>query len=166
MRGGIVRLPLVLWILMFEVALVPVARPASLEQGPPLQESASFGRYVANTYFNPASNSKDADFKILKDKRCIYRQQATRKDEKFVIGTLYDDDPDARLVSMDRDITGDGQPDLVISEWLGAPTAASGFISSKSARSSERSPTSMRRSAIGAALRTPRPRPRAADPDL
>ena len=32
---------------------------------------------------------------------------------------MYKDDPDAALVKMGMDITGDGQPDLVISEWLG-----------------------------------------------
>ena len=46
-------------------------------------------------------------------------QKATRKGEKFFIGTMYKDDPDAALVKMGMDITGDGQPDLVISEWLG-----------------------------------------------
>ena len=46
-------------------------------------------------------------------------QKARKKGEKFFIGTMYKDDPDAAMVKMGMDITGDGQPDLVISEWLG-----------------------------------------------
>ncbi len=120
-----VRLLLAASIAMFWIAFASPARSASSQRSalsekvPPLQKSASFGRYVANTYFDPAANTNDAYFEILKDKKSIYRQQAAENGEKFVIGTLYDDDPDAKLVTMGRDITGDGQPDLVISEWLG-----------------------------------------------
>ena len=46
-------------------------------------------------------------------------QKAKNKGEKFFIGTMYKDDPDAALVKMGMDMTGDGQPDLVISEWSG-----------------------------------------------
>jgi hypothetical protein len=109
---------LALSIAMCWIALASVAQPAS-KNGPPLQKSASFGTYVANTYFDPASNNRDAYFEILRDKKLLYRRQATERGEKFVIGTLYDDDPDAKLVAMGRDITGTGQPDLVISEWSG-----------------------------------------------
>ena len=87
--------------------------------GPPLQSSSSFGDYTARTYFDPASNKKDAYFEILRNKKPVYRQQATENGERFAIGTLNDDDPDSKLVTMGRDITGDGQPDLVISEWSG-----------------------------------------------
>jgi hypothetical protein len=51
--------------------------------------------------------------------RSIHREQATENGERFVIGTLYKDDLDAKLVAMGSDITGDGQPDLLISEWKG-----------------------------------------------
>jgi hypothetical protein len=118
-RGGAVRLLLAVSIAMFWLAFGSPARSTSSEKGPPLQTSGNFAGYVTNTYFDPASNTKDAYFEVLKDKKSIYRQQATENGERFVIGTLYDDDPDAKLVTMARDITGDGQPDLVISEWLG-----------------------------------------------
>jgi hypothetical protein len=39
---------------------------SSTQQGPPLQESTSYGAHTAKTYFDPASNSKDAYFVILK----------------------------------------------------------------------------------------------------
>lgn len=117
-RDGI-RLLLAASVAMLWIAYAPPARSASPEKAPPLQKSASFGRYVTNTYFDPTSNIKDAYFEILKDGKSIYRQQATQNGEKFAIGTLYDDDPDAKLVTMGRDITGDGEPDLVVSEWLG-----------------------------------------------
>ena len=89
------------------------------EHRPPLQKSASFGAYQANTYFDPGSNTNDARFEILKQGRPIYRLRARDNGARFVIGKLYDDDPDARLVTMGADITGDGQPDLVVSEWSG-----------------------------------------------
>jgi hypothetical protein len=62
---------------------------------------------------------KEAYFEILKNKKSVYRQQATERGERFNIGTFYDDDSDAKLVAMGRDITGDGQPDVVVSEWSG-----------------------------------------------
>jgi len=101
--------------------IVPMspARAASSNQAPPLQKSVRFGDYTANTYFDPASNTKDAYFEILRNGKSLYRGRATENGEKFVIGALYDDDPDAKLVTMGRDITGAGQPDLLISEWSG-----------------------------------------------
>jgi hypothetical protein len=104
---------------MFLIALDAAAQSAASKKAPPLQKSASFGVYTANTYFDPDSNDTDAYFEILKNKKRIYRHQATESGERFVIGTLYDDDSDARLVAMGCDITGDGQPDLLISEWTG-----------------------------------------------
>jgi hypothetical protein len=107
--------------------MTSAAQARSSKQGPPLQESVSYGSYAANTYFDPASNSNDAYFEILKEKRNIYRQQATENGERFVIGTLYKDDADAKLVTMGRDITGDGQPDLVVSEWKGGANCCLAF---------------------------------------
>ncbi len=104
----------VLWI-----ASTASARAGSSKPRPPLQKTASFGAYTVNTYFDPDSNTKDAYFEILKDKKSVYRRPATENGERYAIGTLYDDDPDAKLVTIGSDITGDGQPDLVVSEWLG-----------------------------------------------
>jgi hypothetical protein len=76
--------------------------------------------YVARIYFDPrAKDGSDAYFEILKSDKRVYLQKATKKGEKFFIGAMDKDDPDAALVKMGMDITGDGQPDLVISEWLG-----------------------------------------------
>ena len=108
--------------LLVSFAMIWMASPAparSTNQGPPLQESASYASYIAKTYFEPASNSKDAYFEILKSNRTIYRKRATENGERFVIGTLYKDDPDAKLVAMGRDITGNGSPNLLVSEWTG-----------------------------------------------
>jgi hypothetical protein len=109
----------------------PAQSPAA-DETPPLQKSASFKDYTANTYFDPNSNTNGAYYDILKDHKRIYRRQAAENGEKFVIGTLYDDDPDAKLVTMGADITGDGRPDLVISEWSGEPIAVSPFTFSRS----------------------------------
>ena len=76
--------------------------------------------YVASIYFDAkAKDGSDSYFEILKDGKRVYVQKAKKKGEKFFIGTMYKDDPDEPLVKMGMDITGDGQPDLVISEWLG-----------------------------------------------
>jgi len=76
--------------------------------------------YVARIYFDEkAKDGSDAYYEILKEGKPVYTQKAKQKGEKFFIGTMYKDDPDATLVKMGMDITGDGQPDLVISEWLG-----------------------------------------------
>jgi hypothetical protein len=121
MRAGssISRFGIYLGCVLIAAAAVSAALAASSAKAPPLQKTATFKSYTANTYFDPNSNSKDAYFEILNDGRRIYRQQATENGERFVIGTLYDDDSDAKLVTMGRDITGDGHPDLLISEWTG-----------------------------------------------
>src|SRR5579863_8640467 len=76
--------------------------------------------YVARVYFDSkAKDGSDAYFEILKSNKRVYVQNAKRKGEKFFIGTMYKDDPDAAMVKMGMDVTGNGQPDLVISEWLG-----------------------------------------------
>src|ERR1700732_1707968 len=76
--------------------------------------------YVARVYFDAkAKDGSDSHFEILKNGKPVYVQKARKKGEKFFIGTMYKDDPDAAMVKMGMDITGAGQPDLVISEWLG-----------------------------------------------
>jgi hypothetical protein len=45
------------------IALAPRVESASSRKVPLLQNSASFGGYVANTYFDPSSNTKDAYFR-------------------------------------------------------------------------------------------------------
>jgi len=76
--------------------------------------------YVARVYFDAkAKDGSDAYFEILKDGKRVYVQKARKKGEKFFIGTMYKEDPDAAMVKMGMDITGAGQPDLVISEWFG-----------------------------------------------
>jgi hypothetical protein len=54
---------LLLAIATFWIALAPRAEAVWSKKGPPLQNSASFGGYVANTYFDPSSNTKDAYFR-------------------------------------------------------------------------------------------------------
>jgi hypothetical protein len=119
LRAGAFASGCMLAIAIFCIALAMPARSATSKQNPPLQKSESFGGYTVNTYFDPDSNSKDAYYEILRNKKSVYRGRATEMGEKFLIGKLYDDDPDAKLVTMGRDITGDGQPDVLISEWTG-----------------------------------------------
>jgi hypothetical protein len=85
----------------------------------PHQEE-TFKPYVARVYFDAkAKDGSDAYFEILKDDKQVYVQRAKNKGEKFFIGTMYKEDPDAPLVKMGMDVTGDGKPDLVVSEWSG-----------------------------------------------
>jgi hypothetical protein len=76
--------------------------------------------YIARIYFDAkAKDGSDSYFEILKNDKRVYMQKAKGNGEKFFIGPMYKDDPDAGLIKMGMDITGNGQPDLVISEWLG-----------------------------------------------
>jgi hypothetical protein len=85
---------------------------------PHLEET--FKPYVARVYFDPnAKDGSDSYFEILKDDKRVYMQKAGNKGERFFIGTMDKDDPDAAFVKMGMDITGDGQPALLISEWSG-----------------------------------------------
>src|SRR5260370_33372137 len=56
---------------------------------------------------------------MVKENKPGFRQKAEYKGEQFFIGTMDDKDPDAAIVKMGADITGAGQPDLVVSEWSG-----------------------------------------------
>jgi hypothetical protein len=90
----------------------------SVEVTPHQEETVA--PYIARVYFDAkAKDGSDSYFEILKNGKPVYVQKARKKGEKFFIGTMYKDDPDAALIKMGMDITGAGQPDLVISEWLG-----------------------------------------------
>ena len=85
----------------------------------PHQEE-TFKPYTARVvYDTKANDGSDAYFEVLKDGKRIYMQKAAGTGDKFFIGAMYQEDPDAALVKMGNDITGNGQPDLVVSEWSG-----------------------------------------------
>jgi hypothetical protein len=89
----------------------PIVLPHREQTSPP---------YVVRVYFDQAAkDGSDAYYEILKDNKSVFRQKAAHKGEQFFIGTMDDKDPDAPLVRMGADITGAGQPDLVVSEWSG-----------------------------------------------
>ena len=105
-------------ILTFTAAFAAPAQAAPPVVTPHQEETVL--PYVARIYFDAkAKDGSDSYFEILKNDKPVYVQKAKQKGETFFIGTMYKDDPDAALVRMGMDITGDGQPDLVISEWLG-----------------------------------------------
>lgn len=86
----------------------------------PPHQVETFQPYVARVFHDTRANDgSDAYFEVLKDGKQIYKQKASETGDKFFIGTMYDSDPDAALVKMGTDITGDGQPDMVVSEWSG-----------------------------------------------
>jgi hypothetical protein len=107
-------------ILMAIAGFAPQSHAETPVEVTPHQEE-TVAPYVARIYFDAkAKDGSDSSFEILKNDKPVYVQKAKRKGEKFFIGTMYKDDADAALIKMGMDITGDGQPDLVISEWLGA----------------------------------------------
>jgi hypothetical protein len=100
-------------------ALIPTTARAEPPVITPHQEE-TMQPYIARIYFDAkAKDGSDSYYEILKNDKPVYVQKSKRKGEKFFIGTMYKDDPDATLVKMGMDVTGDGQPNLVISEWLG-----------------------------------------------
>ncbi|MGH7925583.1 MAG: hypothetical protein ACREQH_13445 [Candidatus Binatus sp.] len=83
-------------------------------------QQETFKPYAARIFRDTkAGDGSDAYFEILKDGKRVYSQKASGTGDKFFIGTMYPDDPDAALVKVGTDITGNGQPDLVVSEWSG-----------------------------------------------
>jgi hypothetical protein len=115
---GWAAVPAVL-ILTAIAAFAPQSHAETPVEVTPHQEE-TVAPYVARIYFDAKANDgSDSYFEILKNDKRVYMQKAKTKGEKFFIGTMYKDDADAALIKMGMDITGDGQPDLVISEWLG-----------------------------------------------
>jgi hypothetical protein len=114
-RGYVAR---IVGALLIALTVIIGASAADSAITPPQEQT--FKSYVARVYSDPnAQGGGDAYFEILKDGKRVFVQRAKDKGERFFIGTMYKDDPDAGLVKMGTDITGNGQPDLVISEWSG-----------------------------------------------
>lgn len=100
--------------------LAPLVGSASADSFDAIHYQETFKPYIARVYFDSKANDgSDAYFEILKDGGRVYLQKTAKKGERFFLGTMYKSDPDASLVKMGTDITGDGQPDVMISEWLG-----------------------------------------------
>jgi len=119
-RIGQTVLPVLILALSAGFAAPAAAAPSDANSTVTPHQEETVQPYVARIYFDAkAKDGSDAYYEILKDGKRVYLQKAKRKGENFFIGMMYKDDPDATLVKMGMDITGDGQPDLVISEWLG-----------------------------------------------
>ena len=74
----------------------PANGAAPVEVTPHQEETVA--PYVARVYFDAkAKDGSDSYFEILKDGKPVYVQKARRKGEKFFIGTMYKDDPDAAM---------------------------------------------------------------------
>ena len=80
-----------------------------------LEDEQKFGEYVVRVYLDGDGNS----FEILRNGRLVFEQKAGGH---FDVGLPEDevDDPDElKRVAMGNDIIGDGEPDLVVSEYSG-----------------------------------------------
>lgn len=76
----------------------------------PLQNEQSFGDYVVRTY-----RMGEGSFEILRKGVRVHAAHG----HSFQIGSIYEEDKTGSLVSIGSDITGDGKPNLVVSEWTG-----------------------------------------------
>lgn len=74
----------------------------------------SYGEYVVQVY-RISETYPDNALVILKDGEVVYQKD----DHRFYIGHIYEDMPEGRLIEMGNDITGDGEPNLVVAHWSG-----------------------------------------------
>ncbi len=75
-----------------------------------LQGEQSYGDYVVRIYRNSESS-----FEILQKGFRVYGAHG----HCFYFGSIDDNEKTSSLISIGSDITGDGEPNLVISEWTG-----------------------------------------------
>lgn len=86
-------------------------------KGLALKTSKSFQDYIVRIYLNEEEGDDYGKgyFEILRKGVVVYRQTGT----EFKIGHLYEDMPENELIRMGKNITGNGVPDLVVSEYTG-----------------------------------------------
>jgi hypothetical protein len=87
----------------------------------PMVEEQSFGDYVVRIYSIDAEDAfeismdEENSFEILHKGVRVHVAQGYF----FRIGSIYEEDKTNSLISIGSDITGDGMPNLVVSEWTG-----------------------------------------------
>lgn len=86
-------------------------------KGLKLKDSRSFRDYTIRIYKidEEGDDNGKGFFEIMHKGMLVYRQKGT----EFKVGYLYEDLPGNDLIEMGRNITGNGVPDLVISEYTG-----------------------------------------------
>jgi hypothetical protein len=83
-----------------------------------LTDKQSFNNYTVKTFFN--SEDGKGYLEIIQNGKTVFKQDGF----KFRIGLIYTDDEFKKkgfnsLIAIGKDITGKGEPDLVVSEWSG-----------------------------------------------
>ena len=78
-----------------------------------LQQAATFSNYTVRIYRE--NDSGLGCFEVLCDQKRIYAQSGV----KFQVGGTFDGNNQERPLPMGADITGAGQPNLVVLEWTG-----------------------------------------------
>jgi len=78
-----------------------------------LQSQQRFGDYIVRIHRDMVNGN--GSLEISKAGRRVY----ARTGHRFGIGSIYEDEKKESLISIGTDITGDGQPNLVVSEWTG-----------------------------------------------
>ena len=78
-----------------------------------LQDKQSFGNYEVRIYRN--DDSGEGLLKIMRNGKVVFSEEGI----SYRLGLIYKDMPEDKLVKIGNDITGDGQPNLVVSHWSG-----------------------------------------------
>ncbi len=102
---------LLFFVIAFLILFTSVGLSAVTEKD--LQDKQSFGNYEVKIFRN--MDSGDGLLKIIRNGKVIFSKEGV----SYRVGLIYKDIPEDKLVKMGNDITGDGQPNLVVSHWSG-----------------------------------------------
>ncbi len=111
------------WIVISTVALFLVLMGSAVEKktadslfvpNGPMQDEQSFGDYVVRIY-SMNDYLSDGSYEILRKGVRVHAAHGCR----FRIGSIDEEDESNNLITIGSDITGDGRPNLVVSEWTG-----------------------------------------------
>ncbi len=112
---------------LWGAAASPAASPGTPHQDAPrsasaikagyhLEDERMFENYTVRIYSIPKAHQKPAFVEIWQDGRVLFQHRGFR----FRIGYAFEDEElDNSLIAMGRNITGNGIPNLVLSEWSG-----------------------------------------------
>ncbi|MBI4841251.1 MAG: hypothetical protein HY803_09310 [candidate division NC10 bacterium] len=93
------------------------ADPRTFVPTGPLESKHIFKNYVINTYREEGGGQ--GSLEVLRNGRRIYARRSREESGQFLVGELHETNTPKERVSLGKDITGRGVPNMVISEWTG-----------------------------------------------
>ncbi|HYB92060.1 MAG TPA: hypothetical protein VEC38_13575 [Candidatus Binataceae bacterium] len=127
-RGPIPAIRLAISLLLLCTAIAAGAIPALAAHGgalPVLQSKEEFGDYTASI-LRDDSGCGGSYVEIRKEGKLVYSSHDLCR-ESMRVGGLDPTDPDDRFIAAGTDLTGDGQPDLVVSGYSGGANCCLNF---------------------------------------